>query len=112
MMYNLKKVVSIYVKRYYEYLKKVNLLNECSEALYDLFSYTIKNIYALPACESNYFIDQYGEDCINYLKKSKGVPKRVKRLSVNDRLSIVTMCNSYFVAVKVVCGTPCEYEEI
>lgn len=99
MVYNLKKVTSTYVKGFYNYLDDRKLLNENMEDLFDLFSYSIKNIYGLPSSERNYFIDTYSEDCIEYLRKLRGVPKKVSKLDTNTRLSIVTMCKSYFVAV-------------
>lgn len=99
MIYNLKRVTGVYVKGFYKYLTDRKLENENREEIYDLFSFAIKNIYGLPSSERNYFIDVYGGDCISYLMKLKGVPKKISKLDINDRLAIVTMCKNYYVAV-------------
>ena len=102
MIYNLKKVTGIYVKGFCSYMENQKIHNENKEELYDLFSYCIKNIHGLPACEHNYFTEQYGEDCIKYLKKLKGVPKKINKLGANDRISIVFMCKSYLAAIDLI----------
>ena len=99
MIYNLKKVTGAYVKGFWHYVIDKKLDTSKREDLYDLFSYCIKTIHSLPAPERNYFTEQYGDECIQALKKLKGVPKKIEKLGLNDRLSIVTMCKSYFVAV-------------
>lgn len=102
MVYNLKKVTNAYVKGFYLYINKKKLNTACADSLYDLFSYSLKSIYGLPPSEKGYYIDMYSESCIDFLKKLKGVPKKVERLGMTERLSIVSMCQSYFVAVDFV----------
>lgn len=99
MIYNLKKVTGVYVKGYYNFLIDKKIENENMEELYDLFSFSIKNIYELPSSERNFFTDTYGDECIKHLRKLRGVPKKIGKLDTNSRLSIVTMCKSYYVAV-------------
>ena len=101
MIYDLKKVTGIYVKGFCDFIEKNKLGNEDMQGLYDLFSYAIKGIHGLPCSERNYFTDVYGDDCIKHLKKLRGVPKKVSKLDTNDRIAIVTMCKSYFVAILV-----------
>lgn len=101
MIYNLKTVTGHYVNGYYQFLDKNKLLNEEKEDLFNLFSYCLKHIYGLPSSEKNYFIDMYGAECIKRLKKLKGVPKKVEKIATAERVSIVTMCNNYFVAVEL-----------
>lgn len=111
MIYNLKQVTGEYVKGYLGFIKKKNFVNVSSEDLYDLFSYSIETIYGLPAAESSEYIKLYGEECIYHLKRLKNVPKRVKRLGLNDRVSVVSMCKSYFVAADVLADERgCIYE--
>ena len=101
-VYDLKRVTKAYVSGFYKYINFKKLNDASASGLYDLFSYSLKNIYGLPPSEKGYYIDMYGDSCIDYLKKLKGVPKRVDRLGSTERLSIVTMCQSYFVAVDYV----------
>ena len=102
MVYNLKKITEIYVRGFFDYIKLRKLSLDNIEALYDLFSYSIKVIHELPPCERNYYTENYGDDCISYLKKLKYTPKRVSKLSMTDKINIVMMCNSYFVGVALV----------
>lgn len=101
MIFNLKAVTRHYVNGYFDFLKKNKLLDEQKEDLFDLFSYCLKHIYGLPSSENNYFIDMYSEGCIKHLKKLKGVPKKVDKITVSERVSIVTMCNNYYLAVQL-----------
>lgn len=105
MIYNLKQVTGVYVRGFLSYVKSKNFTKIDSEALYDLFSYALETIYKLPAAETNEYISLYGDECIAYLKKLKNVPKRVDRLGLNDRVSVVTMCRSYFVAADFLAGS-------
>lgn len=99
MIYNLKKVTGAYVRRFCDYIQVRNFDLQNMSQLYDLFSYSLKCIYGFPPTENNFYIEQYGENCISYLKKTKGVPRASSRLSVEDRLSIIRMGIYYFVAV-------------
>lgn len=101
MVYNIEKVAFAYVKQFSKFVDEKKLGREM-EGLYDLFSYCLKMIHYIPACEEGFLIDMYASDCISYLKKTKGVPKKFKKLGVSSRISIVTMSVSCFVAVGVV----------
>lgn len=101
MIYNLRKVTSDYVKGFLEFVRQKNFIDVDTKSLYELFSYSLETIYNLPAAEMNEYIQLYGGECIAHLKKLKNVPKRISRLGMNDRVSVVTMCKSYFVAADV-----------
>ena len=101
MVYSLDKVALHYVKQYSEFVKEKKLDNSM-ENLYDLFSYSLKVIHLIPASEESFLIDMHGQDCILYLKKTKGVPKKFSKIGISGRVSIVTTSLSYFVAVGVV----------
>ena len=103
MVYNVKKVSLSYVKRFSNYVKERKLGTDL-EGLYDLFAYSLKVINRFPARESNYYIEKYGGDCINYLMKTKSVPKKPEKLGTSDRVGIITLSLSYFVAVGVSSG--------
>lgn len=102
MFYDLKRVTTAYVRGFCDFVKKHKIGDENQEDLYDLFMFCLKGIHGLPCCEQNYYIDVYGVECINFLRKVRGVPKKIEKLDTNDRISIVSMCGSYFVAVRVV----------
>lgn len=112
MIYNLKRVTGAYVKGFCNYVKDRKLLSESNEEMYDLFSYAIKVIHGLPACEHNYFTEQYGDDCISYLKKVRGVPRKIDKLGINDRISIVTMCKNYYAAVSLLADSKDNKREV
>lgn len=99
MRYDLKNVAGAYIKGFNSFVEK-NKLNDVSNSeLYDLFSFSIKSIYRLASSESNYYIDMYGGDCIAFLLKVKGVPKKISNLSINTRLDVVLMCQNYYVTL-------------
>lgn len=96
--YDLKKVMSIYVKGYMSFVKERDVPDENREELYDLFSYSLKKLYEFAPVEDNSLINRYSKSCIAYLRKLKGVPKRYSKLDMSVRVSIISMCQSYFVA--------------
>lgn len=100
MVYNVKKVSLNYVKRFSDYVKERKLGTDMEE-LYDLFSYSLKVINLFQTKESSYYIEKYGNDCVNYLMKTKGVPKKSNKLGTSDRAGIITLSLSYFVAVGI-----------
>ena len=92
-VYNLKKVIKLYVKGYYDFLVEKSLLTEDSEDLYKLFSYSLKTLYKLPCYDGSNLVSFYSEDCIKY------TPRRVDKIAIESRVELVTMCLNYFVAV-------------
>ena len=98
-VYNLKKVIKLYVKGYYDFLVEKSLLTEDSEDLYKLFSYSLKTMYKLPCYDGSNLVSFYSEDCIKYLKSIKYTPRRVDKIAIESRVELVTMCLNYFVAV-------------
>jgi len=102
MKYSLKNIVSLYIKQYIQFVKEKNLDKVSKDDLYELFTYGVRTIYEIPYFNTNFYVDRYGEECMKYLKKAKGIPKKSKRLSITDKFEIVSMCNSYFLAVGLV----------
>ena len=101
MVYNIEKVALAYVKQFSRFVKEKDLGTDMN-SLYDLLSYSLKVIHLFPAREEGILIDMYSDECIKYLKKTKNVPKKFKKLGTSGRVSIVTLTLSYFVAVGVV----------
>lgn len=111
MIYNLRKVTGDYVKGFLEFVRQKNFIDVDTKSLYELFSYSLETIYNLPAAEMNEYIQLYGGECTAYLKKLKNVPKRISKLGMSDRVAVVTMCKSYFVAADaLVEGKGCAYD--
>lgn len=103
MRYDLKRVAGNYVRGFNAFIEKYKLTDVSNSDLYDLFSYSIKSIYGLASSENNYYIDMYSDDCISYLLKLKGVPKKLGNISINVRLDVVLMCQNYYVALGYLC---------
>ena len=107
MVYDTKKVAMAYVEQFGRFINEYKLGNNSMEDLYGLFSYSLNTLNLLATRGNSFLIENYGADCIMYLKKTKRVPKRVTKLSTSDRVGIVTMSLSYFVAV----GLTSNYEK-
>lgn len=101
MVYSIKGIVEKYVKEFIKFIEINNLSDVGGEDLSELFSYGVRVIYDIPYFKHNFYVDRYGDNCVKFLKKVKGVPKKSKRLSIEDKVNIVTMCNSYFLAVEI-----------
>ena len=101
MIYNLKNVSTAYVKRFIDYTDGRGISAVGSKKLSELLCYSISRIFGLPYYRNNFYIEKYGADCISYLKKLRGVPKSGKRLCTQDKISILELCNGYYVAVDV-----------
>lgn len=98
MIYNLEKVSAAYVRGFLEFLRTKRLVIDDVYAYGDLFSYSLKVLYDLPAFEQNFYIDRYSADCVKYLRRVKRVPKTASKLDVEDRMNIVIISKSYLIA--------------
>lgn len=100
MKYNILDVAKLYVKGFTCFISdaKIHNIEDC----YDLFSYTLKSIYNLETCEFSRTIERLGGKCIKYLSSIKGTPRKIKGMSLKDRISVVEFTISYYVAVDLI----------
>lgn len=99
-IYNIKKVSTSYVRGFYDFInKKGFVIGDNLEGLLGLLSYSLKKIYDLPSIDGNYYTCYHGEECVDYLKNIRGVPKNPKSVKMSDRFDIYNMSRSYFLAV-------------
>lgn len=98
--YNLFIVARLYLKGYYQFLIKNTNIRKSSDA-YTLFMYSVKRLYELESVEYNDSVDKYGEECVKYLDKIPETPKNKKKVSFEDRVRIVSICEGYAKATNI-----------
>lgn len=92
--YNIFIVSRLYLKNYYKFLiTETNIIK--SDDAFSLFMYSMKKMYGLEAIEYSSYIDKYGDSCIEYLKNLPDTPKNKMRISYEDRVRIVSLCEGY-----------------
>lgn len=69
---------------------------------YGLFSFCIKSIYGVETNEYSADIFKYSKHCIRKLSTLSGVPKRVDKLSFEERLAIVNICQGMYASLTIV----------
>ena len=94
--YNIFIISRLYLKSYYKFLiTKTNITN--FKDAYTLFMYGMKKLYNLDTLEFNPCISEFGDECIEVLRKTKDTPKKkaIKELSFEDRVRIVSVSEGY-----------------
>ena len=92
--YNIFIISRLYLKRYYNFLIKETKIRKSSDA-YTLFIYSVKKLYGLESVEYCRAIDKYGDGCVKYLEATPDTPQNRKKLSFEDRVRIVSVCEGY-----------------
>lgn len=98
--YNLFIISRLYLKSYYEFLIKDTNITKSSEA-YLLFMYSVKKMYGLETVEFCDAISKYGEKCVKHLEATPNTPKNKKRVSFEDRVRVVSVCEGYAQATQM-----------
>lgn len=92
--YNLFIISRLYLKNYYKFIIDNTNIVKSSDA-YLLFMYSVKKMYGLESIEFCDAISKYGEECIKYLEATPDTPKNKKRISFEDKIRVVSVCEGY-----------------
>ena len=95
--YNIFIISRLYLKRYYKFLVNETTVRKSDDAQ-KLFLYSMKKIYGLDTTEFGDVISKYSDKCIEYLKDTPNTPKDKSRVSFEDRVRIVSVCEGYIYA--------------
>ena len=98
--YNIFIVSRLYLRDYYDFILKETNITKSSDA-YSLFMYSVKKLYSLDCVEYCDVIDRYGDACVDRLKNTKGTPKVRSKISFEDRVRIVSVCEGYAQATNI-----------
>lgn len=98
--YNIFIVSRLYLKDYYRFILNETNISKSSDA-FSLFMYSMKKLYGLDSIEYCDAIDKYGDKCIEHLKKTEGTPKVRSKISFEDRVRIVSVCEGYAHATNI-----------
>lgn len=92
--YNIFIISRLYLKSYYKFLITETNITRTDDA-YSLFMYSMKKLYGLEAIEYSSYIEKYGDKCISFLKNLPDTPKNKVRVSYEDRVRIINLCEGY-----------------
>lgn len=98
--YNIFVISRLYLRNYYRFVVDNTNIQKSSDALI-LFKYSIKKLYKLDTIEYSSVIDRYGEECIAFLKDTPDTPQVISKMSYEDRVRIVNVCEGYAVATNI-----------
>ena len=95
---NISDISRNYAKGFVNFLVEQEIESKKGSA-YELFVYSIYSIYGKPYIKKyNSLITRFGKDCIGYLKKIDGVPKRIGNLFSFEKEDIVN-CSCVYALV-------------
>lgn len=98
--YNIFIISRLYLRNYYKYIiENTDIVKE--DEAYSLFIYSMKKLYDLDTVEYSNSIVKYGEECIEYLRNIPDTPKNKETLSFEDRVRLVSVCEGYAEATKI-----------
>ena len=97
MVYNLRDVSKNYVMAYFDFIMNKRTKNWTDEEIFALFSYGLSRLLALDGSCFSHRVTVYGERWWNKLKKVKGCPKYVERISFVDKVSMLNLSRAYLV---------------
>ncbi len=97
MVYNLRNVAKNYVTTYFDFIKNKRTSRWTDEETFVLFSYGLKRLLGLDSADFNHRVTVYGTNWLHKLKKVKGCPKHIERVSFADKVSILNLSKAYLV---------------
>lgn len=98
--YSVFDIARTYCEEYEKLTAGYNLLD--NDNGYGLFSYCIKAIYGIETNEYSTDIHRYSKHCIRELSKLSGVPKRIDKMSFDEKLAVVNVCQGMYASLTVV----------
>lgn len=98
--YNIFLISRLYLKSYYNFILNRTNISKSSEA-FSLFMYSIKSLYGLDTVEYCDAVSKYGDACIEYLKNVEGTPKVRDKMSFEDKVRLVNVCEGYALTIDV-----------
>lgn len=97
-MYNIHVLARVYSKEFCKFLNKYKIKTDETNA-FELFSYSMKKIYDIETTEYNLEIRKYGEKCIKFLSKVKGIPLDLRKAPLEERINLIKCCRVYIVVI-------------
>lgn len=97
-VYNIHVLARVYSKEFCKFLKRHRIRTNENNA-FELFSYSMKTIYGIETSEYNLEIRKYGERCIKFLSKVKGIPLDLRKATVEERMNLIKCCKVYIIVI-------------
>lgn len=104
MYYNLRSVSKRCVVEFCKfcYLHGISLQSHIK--LYELLSYSLNRTLELDTSEYNELIMEYGDDCVECLRKVHGVSKHPLKMGLCDRVWLSYYCKASYLALFKIVG--------